>query len=581
MRGYIILVVLLAAVLPVVVGLMAVFGATPVEDTGERDEQLARVTTWLLMRDLASTPRVFALGTELFDLPALPDQEKLGVMRMLYKQDEDVDIVMLLDESDETVVEPVYLRKEQVEPGTATAHRLPVNEEDIVLFLKHLPLETAREQGRAFSGVYINKRKNVAMVAGAVAVAQIPGQKPWVLGFERSLRRARQTVSAGVGELGYSMFVVDGGGRLVVHPEGKRFLERESVAEHPVVAEFLKGGSAGSARWEDKEGQAFSGAFQRLDFLDWAVVVQHPLLPLRALGWRFPAWAWIAWGVLALLIVAAVLLLQRTVRRMLVDMKGLQDDAVQTADELKRMQASLLESRKMSAIGDLGAGVAHEFNNPLGGILGLTQLLLRRKKEGDQDLQFLQRIEQEAKRCKEITDNLLRFSEQQGVEYREPLRLDRVLDMTVDLMTRKLESQRIEIEKKFAGGLPRVMGNEGQLQKAFLNVLLNAETAMPEGGKIVLATETDGEWVLARIGDTGKGIAPENVERVFEPFFTTKDQWKGAGLGLSVVYQIVKDHQGEVSVESHEGRGTMVTFKFPPEVKGQASKEKPAPVPLA
>jgi signal transduction histidine kinase len=235
----------------------------------------------------------------------------------------------------------------------------------------------------------------------------------------------------------------------------------------------------------------------------------------------------------------------------------------------------------MSAIGDLGAGVAHEFNNPLGGILGLTQLLLRRKKEDDQDLQFLQRIEQEAKRCKEITDNLLRFSEQQGVEYREPLRLDRVLDMTVDLMTRKLESQRIEIEKKFTEGLPRVMGNEGQLQKAFLNVLLNAETAMPEGGKIVLATEADGEWVQARIGDTGKGIPPENVERVFEPFFTTKDQWKGAGLGLSVVYQIVKDHQGEVSVESHEGRGTMVTFRFPPEVKGEASKEKPAPVPLA
>jgi hypothetical protein len=236
-----------------------------------------------------------------------------------------------------------------------------------------------------------------------------------------------------------------------------------------VVAKFLKGGNAGSARWVDKDGGAFSGAFQRLDFLDWAVVVQHPLLPLRALGWRFPVWAWIAWGVLAALIVAAVLLLQKTVRRMLVEMKELQDEAVHRADELKRMQASLLESRKMSAIGDLGAGVAHEFNNPLGGILGLTQLLLRRKKEGDADLQFLQRIEQEAKRCKEITDNLLRFSEQQSVEYREPLHLSRVLDMTVDLMTRKLESQRIEIEKKFAEGLPRVMGNEGQLRKAFLN----------------------------------------------------------------------------------------------------------------
>jgi signal transduction histidine kinase len=581
MRGYIILVVVLAAVLPVVVGSLAVFGATPVEDTGERDEQLARVTTWLLMRDLASTPRAFALGTELFDLPALPDGEKIGVLRMLYKQDEDVDVVILLDERGQTVVEPVYLSTEQVEPGTETAYRLPVNEEDIGLFLQHLPLETAWENGRAFSGVYINQRKNVAMVAGAVAVPRTEGKKPWMLGFERSLRRARQTVSAGVSELGYSMFVVDGGGRLVVHPEGKRFLARESFAEHPVVAKFLLGGNAGSARWEDAEGRAYSGAFQRLDFLDWAVVVQHPLLPLRALGWRIPAWAWVAWGVLAALIVTAVLLLQKTATGMLVEMKQLRDDAEHRTDELKRIQASLLESRKMSAIGDLGAGVAHEFNNPLGGILGLTQLLLRRKKEGDPDLQFLQRIEQEAKRCKEITDNLLRFSEQQGIEYREPVHIGRVLDMTIDLMTRKLESQRIQIEKNFAKGLPRVMGNEGQLQKAFLNVLLNSETAMPQGGKLMISTQMDGTWVSARIADTGKGIASENLERIFEPFFTTKDQWKGAGLGLSVVYQIAKEHGGDVSVQSEEGQGTVVTFRLPPEEKAGSQKEKPAPVPLA
>ncbi len=581
MRGYIIVVVVLSAVLPVVVGMLAVFGATPVEDTGERDEQLARVTTWLLMRDLASTPRAFALGTDLFDLPALPNREKIGVLRMLYKQDEDVDIVMLLDERGQTVVEPVFLSTEQVEPGTGTALRLPVNEEDIALFLEHLPVETAQDTGRSFSGVYINRRKNVAMIAGAVAVQRKQGQDPWVLGFERSLRRVRQTVSAGVGELGYSMFVVDGGGRLVVHPEGRRFLARESVARHPVVARFLQGGGAGSARWEDERGSAFSGAFQRLDFLDWAVVVQHPLLPLRALGWRIPAWAWVAWGVLAVLIIAAVLLLQKTVRRMLVEVQGLRDDAEHRADELRRMQASLLESRKMSAIGDLGAGVAHEFNNPLGGILGLTQLLLRKKTETDPDRQFLQRIEQEAKRCKEITDNLLRFSEQQGIEYREPVHLGRVLDMTVDLMTRKLESQRIQIEKDFAEGLPRVMGNEGQLQKAFLNVLLNSETAMPEGGRLKLSTRREGPWVLARIEDNGRGIARENLERIFEPFFTTKDQWRGAGLGLSVVYQIVKDHDGEVSVESEEERGTVVIFRFPPEEKAESRKERPVPVPLA
>ena len=255
MRGYIILVVVLAAVLPVVVGLLAVFGATPVEETGERDEQLARVTTWLLMRDLASTPRVFALGTDLFDLPTLPDEEKIGVLRMLYKQDEDVDVVVLLDELGQTVVEPVYLREEQVKPGTGTAHRLPANEEDIGLFLKHLPLETAQENGRAFSGVYINRRKNVAMVAGAVAVAlnvvldpvfmfdrvPIPGLD-WIPGFGLGIGGAAlATVLSATIAVGIGLYVLAAGKSNITVPMWRRF--------HPRVGIMLQilgiGGPAG------------------------------------------------------------------------------------------------------------------------------------------------------------------------------------------------------------------------------------------------------------------------------------------------------------------------------------------------
>jgi two-component system, NtrC family, sensor kinase len=580
LRRNVILLVLTAAVLPVIIGILAVFGASPIEDTNKQDYQLARSTAWLLMRDLTGTARTFQLGTELFELPGLSKDETTGVLRMLYKQDNDVDVVVLLDSDDQAVVDPVYLQADQIVVGSETGGRLPANEADLGQFLKHLPIAECRENQRAFSGIYINKRKNVAMLTGAVAVEAGPDKKPWILAFERSLRRVQRIVSANVIGAQQTMFVVDQGGRLVAHPQGARFLNREQVDSHPIVAEFLKGQDNAELRWQDEEGNTYSGAFQQLDFLGWAVVVQRRLLPLHALGWRLPVWSWGAWACLAGLILFSVFRLESGVRRMIGEMQSLRDSAEKKAEQLKEVQASVLESGKLSAIGDLGAGVAHELNNPVGGILGLTQLMLRKKTEDDPDRRFLVRIEEEARRCKEITDNLLRFSEQQGIEHREPLRLNRVIGSTVDLLSQKLQSQRIEIERNFASDLPRILGSEGQLQRALLNVLINAETAMPDGGVLTLTTQSEGQSVVLRIKDTGRGIVEENLEHVFEPFFTTKDNWKGAGLGLSEVYQIVKEHAGEVSISSQDGKWTEVAFRFPADDKS-GSGETSATVPLA
>ncbi len=581
LRRHVVLLVLTAAVLPIVVGVLAVHFASPPEDSGEQDEQLARATAWLLTRELTGTMHSFRLGKELFDLPSLSPEETIGVLRLLYKQEEDLDVVALLDGENQAVVEPVFLRTEQIKAGTETAGRLPVNETDMGQFLGFVPIEAAREGGRAFSDAYINQRKNVAMIAGALVVPAGDGRKPWILAFERSLRKVHRMVSAGMVGPEFTMFVVDGGGRIVMHPDGDRFLKRELVDSHPAVAAFLRGNRQGKARWMDEAGESQVAAFQQLDFMDWAVVVQRQLLPLLSLGWRLPLWVWAAWMLVALVILASVLWLERGVKRMLSQMQDLRDDAELRASELKRIQASVLESGKLSAIGDLGAGVAHEFNNPVGGILGLTQLLLRKKPEDDPDRRFLERIEEEAKRCKGITDNLLRFSEQQSFEHREPMRLERVVGLAADLMTQKLRSQRIQIERNFGSDTPRVMGNEGQLQRAVINVLLNAETAMmPDGGQLTLCTERNGRWAVIRVKDTGRGIHRENIDRVFEPFFTTKDNWKGAGLGLSEVYQIVKEHGGEVSVHSTEGQGTEVVFRLPPDVKSRAGKSTAA-IPLA
>jgi signal transduction histidine kinase len=580
LRRHIILLVLTATLLPMVVGVLAVFGAAPVEGQREQDQPLVQATARLILWDLTSTSRSFQLGAELFDLASLSKEETVGVLRMLYKQDEDVNVVVLLDENDQAVVDPVYLTNEQIVPGTETATRLPMDQGDLGVFLQHLPIGASRENKRSYSDPYVNKRKNAVLIAGAVEVSAGEEGKSWVLGFERSLRRIHRAIAAGGAGPGLTTFVVDGGGRLVVHPEGARFLDREKMDTHPLVAHILSNGSGNQLRWKDSDGDAFSGAFQKLDFLDWSVVVQRQLLPLSALGWRLPVWAWGAWALVAAIIFFAVYRLELGARRMVNEMQRLRDDAEQRTEELKRIQASVLETGKLSAIGDLGAGVAHEFNNPIGGILGLTQLMLRKKKEDDPDTRFLLRIEEEAKRCKTITDNLLRFSEKQDVDHREPLRIERVVDKAADLLTQKLLSQRIQVERNFAPDLPRVLGNEGQLQRAFLNILLNAETAMPEGGTMTLSAEQDGGKVVVKVKDSGRGVPAENLERVFEPFFTTKDDWKGAGLGLSEVYKIVKEHGGEVWIDSMEGQGTEVCLSLPVENQ-DVDLPSTSPVPLA
>ncbi len=488
---------------------------------------------------------------------------------MLYKQDEEISAVVLLDGKDQLAVPAVFLTADQIKTDAEMSNRLPVADQDISTFMKHLPIEAAREKGKAFGGVYVDLAHNTALVAGAVAVPVGEGQRTWVLGFERSLLRIQQIIATTVFSPDESLFVVDNGGRLVAHPVGSRFLQRELMGEDPAVAAFLGGERSGSMVYHTPDNRALRSTFSRLEVVDWAVVIQrtlrdagsHPLLQVWYLM------------VVGLALFGVGLALDWHYRRVRTQMQEIKAGAERHAAELKLIQGSLLESRKLNAIGDLGAGVAHEFNNPLGGILGLTQLLLRKKKEGDPDLQFLNRIEEEAKRCKAITDNLLRFSELQMVENREPLRLDRLLENTISLLSRKFENQGIHVERAFSPDLPRIWGNEGEIQRVLLNVFLNAETAMRDGGTLTLSTKRDGNEVVVSIADTGNGIAPENIERVFEPFFTTKDNWKGAGLGLWVVYQIVQDHQGHVKIESEIGQGTTVIFRFPIEEKTRPSEQ--------
>jgi PAS domain S-box-containing protein len=229
-----------------------------------------------------------------------------------------------------------------------------------------------------------------------------------------------------------------------------------------------------------------------------------------------------------------------------------------------RLEEQLQQREKLSSIGLLAAGVAHEINTPLTGVSSYTQMLLGMLAEADPKHALLQKIRRQADRATGIVNNLLNFSRTGSVTDFAEVDLNRVLDDTLQLLEPQLRHSRIELAREYADGLPRVHGNAGKLQQVFTNLLLNARDAIPDGGRVTLRTlAEDHDSVTVEVADTGIGIAPENVARIYDPFFTTKGVGRGTGLGLAVSYGIVQEHSGHIAVESSPGRGTTFRITLP------------------
>ncbi|MEW5739193.1 MAG: HAMP domain-containing sensor histidine kinase [Myxococcota bacterium] len=247
--------------------------------------------------------------------------------------------------------------------------------------------------------------------------------------------------------------------------------------------------------------------------------------------------------------------------------------------DLRAAQAQLLETQKLAAIGQLGAGVAHEINNPLVGILGNAQLLLMDHPEGDADFSLLKQIEDGARRCREITQNLLRFSQTKGEVTLAPIDLVAVVKAALDFEAPRHAEAGVTVEKVLPPEPVRVDGDAEQLQQVLSQLCNNARTAMTHSTEkklTVTVRPVDGGAAL-EVADTGKGISPEHLPRIFEPFFTTKDVWSNIGLGLSVVYRVVEEHQGKIDVVSQPGQGARFTITL--KAAGTAKpREKKEPV---
>jgi C4-dicarboxylate-specific signal transduction histidine kinase len=233
--------------------------------------------------------------------------------------------------------------------------------------------------------------------------------------------------------------------------------------------------------------------------------------------------------------------------------------------DLREAQARVVEAQKLAAIGQLGAGVAHEINNPLTGILGHAQLLLEEWPLGDERREPLEKIEQLARRCRDVTQKLLRFSHQRIEPEFDDLDLNRVVTDALALAEGQVRAVGIALEVSLADPAPRVRGDAGHLGQVVLNLLSNARTAClgRPGRRILISTRVRDRQVELRVEDDGKGIAPEVLPHVFEPFFTTKDLWSNVGLGLSVAWRIAEEHGGRIEVDSSRGRGAAFTMTLP------------------
>jgi two-component system NtrC family sensor kinase len=228
----------------------------------------------------------------------------------------------------------------------------------------------------------------------------------------------------------------------------------------------------------------------------------------------------------------------------------------------ERMEEQMSQTEKLTSLGLLAAGVAHEVNTPLAVISNYIQMLAKQMPEGDPRQGIIDKIVKQTFRASEIVNNLLNFSRTSATEVID-IDVNRVVEETLSLVAHPLKTSQIQVVKQLGQALPCVRGSANKLQQVFLNLFLNARDAMPTGGMLEVRTAAHNGSVEVEVADTGAGIAREHIHRIFDPFFTTKSNGRGTGLGLSVSYGIIKEHAGKIDVRSTPGKGTSFHVEFP------------------
>jgi two-component system, NtrC family, sensor kinase len=542
-------------------------------------------------------------------------QGLLKFLQLVYHQSDDFCAVAMFDEHGTLIGQPAYLEKpERYDAFKGHEPMRPTDVEGVGLMA---PLGAALSSGQGMGPIFLGGPMRLPHVVLAVAFDPKLGGGRRILAAEVSLKRlANYIARLASGDTDFAL--TDGRARLIaaasrggvgtlatIKLPGTR--EGEPPAG-PLVAEYVR------------DGRRLIGAYAPVPRLGLGALVDKTVdaafLPVNRITWATLLWI----GIAALIgSLAARLLARRLSGRVAVlaagarqiaegnldarigpsssDELGALGDAFnqmaagleqarrkitqQTTEivawnqslekrvdektaELRQAQDLLFRSRSLSALGELGAGVAHEINNPLTGALGIVQLLLADLPASHPTRPLLQDLETEALRIRKIVQNMLRLAQRQSGHDRAAVDLGHTLDDALELCgPSDLAAAGIQVVKRYAP-IPAVRGNATQLQESFIQIVQNARSAMKRGGTLTLETlRVEDTLVRVRISDTGTGIAAEHLPRIFDPFFTTKGDRSGTGLGLSFVHRTVEDHGGTIKVESSVGGGTTFVITFP------------------
>jgi PAS domain S-box-containing protein len=237
---------------------------------------------------------------------------------------------------------------------------------------------------------------------------------------------------------------------------------------------------------------------------------------------------------------------------------------VKDIEQRRMVEEQIAQADKLASIGQLSAGIAHEINNPMGIILGYTQLLLRNEDRDSEKYADLKTIEKHVRNCKSIVEGLLNFA-RTSKPREDIIRIDEAIDDVLSFIQQHAGLENIEVKKAYNPALPQMLLDEKKIKQVLMNLIMNAKHAIGDKGVLSLATAMNesGRQVMVRVADTGYGIEKRNLARIFDPFFTTKPTGEGTGLGLSVSYGIIKNHGGDILVESKAGKGSTFTILLP------------------
>ncbi len=582
---------------------------------------LARQIAEYVSSQLGNLRSTMAVETRILDLTriggSLPEEEALRkFLHLVYHQSDDFSIIALLDRDGKPVV-PSAFQSAAPRNDSFGSHEI-VQPDQAAQLPGLVPVEQTLREGSGVGPIMRAGAQGTPHVILAVRY-EGPGEDGTrVIAAAVSLRRIADHL-ASLSTNDRDIILLDGEARVVVSGRsvGPPSFEFKRFA-HGVEHKLPDNGFVGQY---ESGGHMVIGAYVPAPAFMLGVVVERwldvALRPARRLGWTTAYWVGVAAIVAALVGAALARSLSSRVQSL---MLGSQDIAQGKLDmrlevssndelgelaksfnamassldaargeitqqttqikewnetlekrvedktkELREAQDLLLRSRALAAIGSLGAGVAHEINNPLTGVLGLAQLALTDLPKDHPAHAMVQDIEDQALRIQGIVANLLRFSQHQGGEGYHRLNIATILDDAIELCgTQNLASANVQIVKRVASTSPPVRGNALQLQAAFIQLIQNAVAAMEDGGILTLETTLPEEKLFrVRVSDSGRGIRPEHLARIFDPFFTTKSQRTDIGIGLSVVHKIIADHGGTIRVESNLGSGTTFWITFP------------------